>query len=255
MGTFFSKNRWLIAVMGLLLLLGIALLCVPGYSFSGFVTFGIVFVIALYKLLGLLATRKEKLARILRRLLSVCLCIGLVAAAVTGGFIISAGIGDTDTACDYVIVLGAGVNGTEPSLILSERIGRAYTYLTENPEVICIVSGGQGSNENISEAQCMYDHLTQMGIDGSRIWMEDKSTSTRENLRFSLDLIEEKTGSRPETAAVVSNEFHLFRAGLFAKEQGLETVGIPAKTTWSTLYINYFLREIAGVWYYMILGG
>ena len=120
---------------------------------------------------------------------------------------------------------------------------------------ICIVSGGQGPGEDITEAKCMYDSLVSRGIDPTRIWQEDKSTSTRENIRFSLALIEENTGSRPAQAAVISNEFHLFRAGLFAKEQGLDMIGVPAKTTWFSLRANYFLREIVAVWYYTILGG
>ena len=68
-------------------------------------------------------------------------------------------------------------------------------------------------------------------------------------------LIEAKTGSRPEKAAIISNEFHLFRAGLMAGEQGLEAIGVPAKTTWLALRVNYFLREIVAVWYYTLLGG
>ena len=107
----------------------------------------------------------------------------------------------------------------------------------------------------MTEAQCMFDHLTARGIEADRIWLEDKSTSTQENIRFSLDVIEAKSGSRPETAAIISNEFHLFRAGLMAAEQGLEAIGVPARTTWLSLRVNYFLREIAGVWYYWILGG
>ena len=154
-----------------------------------------------------------------------------------------------------MIVLGAGVNGTTPSLILSERISRAEQYLRDNPDTIAILSGGQGSGENISEAQCMFEQLTAKGISPERLWLEDKSTSTRENLRFSMTLIEEKTGTRPARAAIISNEFHLYRAGLFAREQNLEMIGVPAKTTWFSLRANYFLREIVAVWYYTILGG
>ena len=84
--------------------------------------------------------------------------------------------------------------------------------------------------------------------------MEEKATSTWENIRFSLDLIEEKTGQRPKTAGIVSNEFHLYRAGLIAKRQQLTGVGIPAETSWVSLRVNYFLREIVAVWKLIILG-
>jgi uncharacterized SAM-binding protein YcdF (DUF218 family) len=81
--------------------------------------------------------------------------------------------------------------------------------------------------------------------------MEDKSTSTRENLRFSLALIESRTGERPKTIGLVSSVYHLFRAGLFAADENVKALGIPAETTWISLRINYFLREIAGVWAYL----
>ena len=101
----------------------------------------------------------------------------------------------------------------------------------------------------------MYNDLTARGIDPDRVWMEDRATSTRENIRFSLDLIEEKTGIRPEKIGLVSSEYHLYRAGLFAREENVTSYGIPARTTWITLRINYYLREIAAVWYYTLLGG
>lgn len=239
----------------LLILFGVCIYGFPGHSFLAYTAFGIAALILCYKLIRLLGKRHPKTARSFRICVNLCLCLGLLAAAVTGGFIASAFSGAPDESCEYVIVLGAGVNGTTPSLILSERIQRAYEYLSANPDVICIVSGGQGPGEDMTEAQCMFDHLTARGIDPNRIWQEDKSTSTRENIRFSLDLIEEKTGIRPASTAIVSNEFHLFRAGLFAQEQDLEIFGVPAKTGWLSLRLNYFLREIVAVWYYILLGG
>ena len=188
-------------------------------------------------------------------ILTILLCIGFLAALVTGIFIARSAVGDAAAYCDYVIVLGAGVNGTTPSMSLRERIDSAAQYLKDHPDAICVVSGGQGNGEDISEADCMYRELTALGIDGSRIWKEDKSTSTRENFDFSLDLIEEKTGSRPRTAAVVSSGYHLFRASLIAQKQGLTMVGVPAQSRWFALYANYFLREIIAVWYYLIIGG
>ena len=101
----------------------------------------------------------------------------------------------------------------------------------------------------------MYNDLTGKGIDPERVWMEDNATNTRENIAYSLALIEEKTGVRPDTTGLISSEYHLFRAGLFAREQNLTAVGIPAKTSWFSLRLNYFLREIVAVWYYVILGG
>jgi uncharacterized SAM-binding protein YcdF (DUF218 family) len=117
------------------------------------------------------------------------------------------------------------------------------------------VSGGQGNNELISEAQCMFNELTRMGIGEDRIWMEDQSTSTRENLRFSLALIQERTGVKPARIGLVSSEYHLFRAGLMAGDEDVTALGIPARTSWISLRINYFMREIVAVWAYLLLGG
>lgn len=226
-----------------------------GYSFSAYLLWGCSALLVCYQLLNRLASRNPKLAIAFRRILTVGIILVVTAGLITGGIIMSASTGSPQTACDYVVVLGAGVNGTVPSLSLQNRLDAAYAYLSEFPEAICVVSGCQGDGEDISEAQCMYNELIAMGIAPDRVWMEDQATNTRENLRFSLDIIESRTGVRPEKIGIVSSEYHLFRAGLFAKEQRVESFGIPGKTSWLSLRLNYYLREIAAVWYYTILGG
>lgn len=186
---------------------------------------------------------------------TVFLCAGVLLAAITEGIIIHASFGSPEEDAFYLVVLGAKVRADGPSLSLQNRIDAAFSYLTAHPDTIAVVTGGQGEDEHISEAQCMFDRLTAMGIEKDRIWMEEKATSTWENLRFSLDLIEEKTGSRPSRIGVLSSEYHLYRASLFAEECGVEFVGIPARTTNPVLMVNYFLREVAGVWHFMLLGG
>lgn len=229
--------------------------CVVGYSFSGLVCLCIVGIILVYKGLHLLGEKYPRDARTLKRIFTCILCIGLLVVGVTECIIIDASFGDPAEHCDYMVVLGAGVRGNVPSLSLRNRIDAAYDYLSEHPDVIAVLSGGQGEGENITEAQCMYDNLTAMGIDEDRLLMEDQATSTWENLNFSLDLIEQKTGQRPEKLGVLSSEYHLFRASLFADACGVEFVGVPAKTTKISLRVNYFMREVAGVWHYLLLGG
>lgn len=246
--------KWLVPLFFVLLAV-FFYTAIPGYSFSGLMCLGIAGIISAYYLIALLARQHFMAAKVLRTVLTAVLIIGIGVVGVTEVLIIRASLGDDDTGCEYVVVLGAGVRGTDPSPILSDRIDRAYTYLTENPDVICIVSGGQGPDEDISEAQCLFDRLTAMGIDGDRIWLEAQSTSTWENFQFTLNLIEEKTGTRPARLGVISSEFHLFRASMFAKDCGVEAVGIPASTRLFSSRINYFLREAAGVWHYLILGG
>ena len=131
----------------------------------------------------------------------------------------------------------------------------AAEYLKKNPDVICIASGGMGDDENISEAQCIYNCLTAMGIDGERIWMEDQATSTIETFRYSLALIQEKTGETPETVTVLSNEFHLYRASVMAKDCGLDADLIPAPTSNMLIRISYTIREVFALWKYLTIGG
>lgn len=187
--------------------------------------------------------------------LLAALGVVVLAFIVTGILIMNAGAGTGPAVeCQYLLVLGTKVNGTVPSDLLADRIRAAYEYLTANPDVICIVTGGKGDVENLSEAQCMFNELTALGIDESRIWLEDRAATTEENFRFSLALIEERTGGRPDRVGVLSSEFHLLRAGIFAREQNVGIITIPAKTSDFGTLVRYLLREIPLVWYYATIG-
>lgn len=223
----------------------------PSIRFSAYLLLGCTAMLVCFRLLEVW---KFPAAPVLRRVLCICLCIGILIAAVTFAFVFDGSLGDPDADPDYIIVLGCGVNGTVPSLLLRERIDAAYEYLSAHPDVICVVSGGQGPGEEITEAECMFRELTALGIDPQRIWLEDRSTSTAENLTFSKAVIESHTGAVPTEVGIVSGEYHLFRASLMAEDLGFTPYGIPATTGWFTLRVNYFLREVAGVWYYLIFG-
>ena len=252
---FRKRNRKLIfACWSMALLLAMAAFfefCLAGYGFSALICAGTAGIIGFYTFVP----RIFKKSRTVIRLFTVLLIIGLLIAGVTEALIIRASFGSPETPSDYLLVLGAKVRSDGPSLSLLDRIRGAYDYLSAHPDTIAIVSGGKGGDEPMTEAQCMYDSLVSLGIDPDRIWMEDKATSTWENLQFSLALIEEKTGHRPEKLAILSSEYHLFRASLFARAAGVECIGVPARTSYISLKINYFLREIAGVWHYILLGG
>ncbi len=188
--------------------------------------------------------------------LIVILCVLallLIAAIITGYLILSAGKGMTGN-FRYMILLGAKVNGSEPSPILQDRIDAAYAYLAAHEDVICIVSGGKANADRISEAQCMFDKLTAMGIDPNRLWLEDKAVNTKQNIRYSIALIEEKTGSRPDLVGILSSDTHLLRAKLLAKRQGLRVITVPAPSAHRSSYLKHFLREIFVVWYYILIG-
>ena len=229
--------------------------CVPGYSFSALVCICIVAVILFYILMPMIGVKWPLLSKWATRVFTVILAIGLLVVGTTEAIIIHASFGDPREQVDYMVVLGAKVNPDGPSVSLWDRICGAYTYLEEHPQTIAVLSGGQGSDEPITEAECMYRELVSLGIDPKRLWVEDEATSTWENLNFTLNLIEEKTGERPVKLGVLSSEYHLFRASLFAKACDVEFVGIPAKTSRLPQAINHFMREVAGVWHYLLLGG
>lgn len=145
-----------------------------------------------------------------------------------------------------VIVLGCRVYGENASLSLLERLQAAEGYLKEHQEAVCILSGGQGPGEEISEAECMYRYLTEQGISPERLYLEDRSTSTRENLAFSRAIIEEQGFSTK--VAIVTNEYHEYRAYLIARELDLDPASVPAATVlW--LFPAYYVRELYGILY------
>lgn len=145
-----------------------------------------------------------------------------------------------------IIVLGCQVYGERASRMLVNRLEAAYDYMLENEEARCIVSGGQGSGEEITEAECMYRYLVAKGVSPERIYKEEKSTSTRENLAFSKEIIEEnQLGTR---IVIATNEFHEYRAGRIARSLGLTAASQPGITDW-WLFPTYYVRELYGILY------
>lgn len=224
-----------------------------GYAFSGFLMIAIAFWIPVHHLITLISNVNWKKGLLIME--SIILASILIAMTVTGALIIRSSRGTKHPNADYLIVLGAGVNGTTPSLSLQERLNATIQYLGAHPNATAIVSGGQGNGEDITEAQCMYQYLTDAGVSPDRVWMEPLATNTLENLQFSMDIIENRTGVRPKKAAIVSSEYHLHRAAMFARWMDLEPELVPATTSKIPLRINYFLREIFAVWYYGLFGG
>lgn len=228
---------------------------VPGYSFSALVCLCLMAIILFYTFMPMVGIRFPAFARIITRVFTILLVMGFLVVGVTEAVIIHASFGDPQEEVEYMVVLGAKVNRDGPSVSLWDRICGAYEYLEAHPNVIAVVSGGQGTDEPITESECMYRELVMLGIEPNRIWEEDEATSTWENLKFTLDLIEARTGKRPEKLGVLSSEYHLFRASLLAKACDVEFVGIPARTSRPSQMINHFMREVAGVWHYLLLGG
>ena len=224
----------------------------PGYGFSALVCCILIFIIAFYAVTGHF-THPSVVT--LRKVFTVMLALGFIVVGITEAVIIKASFGSPKEQVDFIVVLGAKVRETGPSASLWDRIYGARDYLEAHPDVIAILSGGQGDDEPMTEAKAMYDALVDLGIDPDRLWLEEEATNTYENIHFALDIIAEKWGQHPVKLGVVSSEYHLFRASLFTKAAGAEFVGIPAHTSRPSQMINHFMREVAGVWYYWILGG
>lgn len=247
--------RKLPCLPGWLAVLALGLLSlIPVYPYVRLIPLGLAAVTAVYCLLICLKSRFPEAVKGITVGFTAFLSLGVLVLGATGVMIFRAGLSKPEP-CQYVIVLGAMVYPDGPSVSLQERIDAAYEYLCDNPDAIAVVSGGKGDDEHISEGQCMYQHLVAMGIDPERIWVEDQARSTWGNLNYSLELIEEKTGTRPNEVGVLTHEFHLFRAGLQARDMGLTVKGIPAKSEDFQRWLHYFIREIAGVWHYILIGG
>lgn len=181
-----------------------------------------------------------------KRVLCALLALILLAMVIPAVAIIDSMDGRGEPGSDVLIVLGTTVNGTEPSPMLKQRLDAAVEYLNTYPEARCIVTGGKGDEKNLSEAQCMYNYLTAAGIDADRISMEDRATSTVENLQNVRTMLD------TNEVAILSSDFHLYRAGLIAKDAGFIPTLIPAKTEPITLLAPWFLREILAVYGYLL---
>ena len=186
---------------------------------------------------------KKKYGKLAMFVASVMAVLIIITAVVTATLMIMATTKSGD-GTDTLIVLGCKVNGENPCGMLEERLEAAKDYLEENKDAVCIVSGGQGSDEDISEAECMYNWLVDNGIEAERIYKEDKSTSTIENIKYSMEILErENLGTN---VAIATNEFHVFRAGAVAESLGLTYSAVPAKTSW-WLVPTYSVREMYGI--------
>ena len=240
-------NRWkpsekLTALLAALLaLLTILLRTLPGVSFSANLC-----LLGMAACLGLLFLsrmgQRRRGWKILLRIAQTGLALLVITLAAVEVWVIRIGQrNDAARPADAVIVLGAGVNGTTPSLALQTRINAAESYLKANPGIPAVLSGGQGPGEDISEARAMFDALTARGIDPERLILEEQSGNTRQNLQNSLALLPD---DYHKTVAIVTNDFHMGRVRLLLNAAGPgKVVQVPARLPWRWLSVNYYLRE------------
>ena len=186
----------------------------------------------------------QKIARPIRigalALAGVCILL----LAITLPLVVSGFSGNMEREADYIIVLGAQVRNSGPSVVLRYRLDTAADYLQRHPDTVCICGGGQGWNESEPEGTAMKEYLVKKGIAEDRIITETRSSNTTENMKFSQELI---NGTDP-SVGIVTNDFHAKRAGYRARGAGINnSFTIAAPSSRPDLANNVFRECIAMV--------
>lgn len=232
----------ILSVLCLLYCLSIGLFA--GYGTRFFLVWGLL--AAAMGGIAVLFYRREWLEVIplwLRTACVVCVAAGMLLFLIVEGMIIGRFGATAQPAADYLIILGAQWKQSGPSLVLQKRLDTAVEYLEANPETCVIVSGGQGANEPISEAEGMKGYLADAGIALERIMVEAESSNTNENLRNSSVFLDKEK----DRIVVVTNNFHLFRAESIARKQGYKQVEGLSAPSHVGMMANNLLREFLGV--------
>ena len=193
--------------------------------------------------------------RPLKIFLGLCaavIAIGAITFCISESLVIRASRGQNYEDADYIIVLGAKVDPWGPSRALDDRLRAALSYLEEYPDSKAVVTGGQGPDEPMSEGACMRNWLLEKGVDPERVIAEENASDTRENLRFSCELIEGDAGQDWQTqkVVIVSSEYHLCRSRYLGRHLLEYDFGTyPAPTSLKAYKIRYFIREALGMVY------
>lgn len=236
------------------------------YTPLGWVCFGLAALIAVYYLIGLMAVRFARTAKIISKILTYALFLFIMFFAITAGSIFRTGaepviVEETDqnTAeetdkADYLIILGAGIDGTEPSRILQERLERGAEYLHQYPEVVCVVSGSKGNDEEISEAECMRLWLEEAEVPPERIIKEEKAENTVQNILLSYDMIQQDSKDENVKIAIATSDFHVLRTQIITEQYGIDSVFVTAKTSNGLMRINQTIREVFAIWNQVVFG-
>ena len=239
-----GEKRILIFAVGLILL-SVVFFSVSGMVFLGYLAVEAAVACVLWILLCHWA-KKSRTGKRCKMIFLVTMCAGILLFVIAEGIIISYGERDSDDiATDAVIVLGAGINHEEPSPALRTRLNAARSYMERHPDIPVILSGGLGLGETVTEAEVMKWALSNGDPKwDARLFPEGRATSTAENFRYSCEILRE-IGIDPEnsTIAVVTNDFHIYRAKLIAERMGMEVVGVPAELPWWWVNLTCYVRE------------
>ena len=179
------------------------------------------------------------------RLLAGSVLAAVLLLLIGGGLLFISGWQDTATfEEDAVILLGCAVEGTEPSEQLRCRLDTALEYHRQNPSAAIIVTGGQGSDENDTEAAVMARYLIAGGVPEEQILLEDRATSTKENFEYSAEIL---ASEMPDTSSLcfITSDFHIFRSGKLAAQAGIDGIThLHAPTPAKRVLTNLFREPI-----------
>lgn len=180
--------------------------------------------------------------------------LGVIAVCATEIPIVANARTDAGDETQFVVVLGARVDpGGQPSFSLLLRLQSTLEFLESHPQTVAILSGGQGADEDMPEAEAMYRWLVDRGIDPERLILEPRATNTQENLAYSWEIIRAMGCDPSGCTAVVSSSYHLYRAKLLARQMGVEVTGVWSSPGNPLVALNYFIREAPAVWKALLL--
>lgn len=215
---------------------------------AGILNLGNIFGMGVGIILILIGRFLDKLLKLHKAIISAFLVVVIVGTNLFSATMFSI-IGATkvteEKQSGTLIVLGCKVRGEQPSLQLYKRAMAGVEYLNNHPEANAILCGGQGSDEKISEAECIKQIMLENGIEESRLFLEDKSTSTDENIRFAKTIIEEN--NLDSNVVISTSDYHCYRAKLIAEKYGLIAESIPAFADRFSRP-TFYTREVFGIW-------
>lgn len=238
-------GKYLFGILSVLCLLYCAgIFLFMGYGTSFFLIWAVMgFGCAVISLLCAKPLIRRRIPLWIMRLFWICFGVGAALLLLVEGLVLSRCSAKAADGADYVIVLGAQWKASGPSQILRYRLEAAADYLRRNPDTKVIVSGGQGGNEPIAEADGMKSYLIRAGIEEERILTENTSTSTYENFRNSGELLDKQQ----DRVVIITNNFHVFRSEKLAKAQGYQKAEGLAAASYPPMQVHNLFREFFGV--------
>ncbi|HOM01488.1 MAG TPA: YdcF family protein [Acetivibrio sp.] len=183
---------------------------------------------------------------VLRRLFFGALIAFFGSFVLVLGLIFASSDTDKNVEVDYLVILGAGLKGDRITPTFQYRLDKGIEYLKANPDLKVVVTGGQGPGEDLTEAEAMKRYLANHGIDEERIIMEDRATSTSENMKYTAEVLKQLTGRSDYRIMIVTNDFHMFRSKILARHNGFTPYGITAPTN-PVVLVNSYIREYFAV--------